>query len=63
MADRVLGQEKVEPIWDTTLAGFVTDAAGKMSAVKLQNVKNGEESDLDVKGVFMAIGHTPTPVS
>ncbi|MFP4103522.1 thioredoxin domain-containing protein, partial [Coleofasciculus sp.] len=32
---------------------------GRMSGVKLRNNQTGEESDLQVKGLFYAIGHTP----
>jgi len=59
MADRVLSQEKVEPIWNTVVTEYLTDEAGEVRAVKLKNVKTGEESELEVKCVFMAIGHTP----
>ncbi|TVR41789.1 MAG: thioredoxin-disulfide reductase [Planctomycetota bacterium] len=59
MADRVLRQEKVEPLWNTVLKGYLTDDAGKMRAVSLANTETGEERELEVKGVFMAIGHTP----
>ena len=31
----------------------------KVSAVKLRNVKTGEESTLDATGLFIAIGHDP----
>jgi thioredoxin reductase (NADPH) len=39
--------------------GYLTDDAGEVSAVILKNVKTGEESELEVKCVFVAIGHTP----
>ncbi len=59
MADRVLSQEKVEPIWNTVVTEYLTDEAGEVRGVKLRNVKTGEESELEVKCVFVAIGHTP----
>ncbi len=59
MADRVLANEKVEPVWDSVVSEYLTDDAGEVRAVKLTNVKSGEESELEVKCVFVAIGHTP----
>ncbi len=59
MADRALSNDKIEPIWDTVLSGYITDGDGHVSGVKLQNVKTDEASELDVRCVFMAIGHEP----
>ncbi len=57
MQKRVLDSPKAQVIWDTV----VTDVLGdeKITGVKLRNVKTDEETDLDVKGLFIAIGHTP----
>ena len=59
MADRVLANDKVEPVWDTTVTEYITDEKGEMTKVKLKNVKTGDESELDLKCVFVAIGHIP----
>lgn len=59
MADRALSNPKIEPIWDTVPAQYLTDETGEMRAVKLKNVKTGAERELEVKCVFVAIGHTP----
>jgi thioredoxin reductase (NADPH) len=59
MADRVLANPKIEPVWDSTVAEYLTDEHGEMRAVKLQNLKNGNESELTVACVFVAIGHVP----
>lgn len=59
MAQRALDNEKVVPIWDSTISSYQVDASGEVSGVKLTNLKTGEESDLEVKCVFVAIGHTP----
>jgi thioredoxin reductase (NADPH) len=57
LADRVLANPKVRVEWNAT----VTDILGDdfVTGVRLQDTKTGEEKDLDCKGVFMAIGHTP----
>jgi thioredoxin reductase (NADPH) len=59
MADRALANEKIEPIWNSAVTEYLTDEEGEMRAVRLQNLVSGEESELEVKCVFVAIGHTP----
>ena len=59
MADRALANEKIEPIWDSGLTAYNPGDDGKMRSVGLKNFKTGEESELEVKGVFIAIGHVP----
>ena len=59
MADRALANPKVEPVWDTEVIEYLTDDDGAMRAVKLRNLKTDAESELDLKCVFVAIGHVP----
>jgi thioredoxin reductase (NADPH) len=59
MAARALANPKITPVWNSTLGGYLTDAKGKMEAVELVDTRTGARSRLDVKGCFMAIGHTP----
>jgi thioredoxin reductase (NADPH) len=59
MADRALANPKIEPIWDSAISEYLKDDQGEMSAVKLQNLKTGATSELEVKCVFVAIGHVP----
>jgi len=59
MADRTLANEKIEPIWDSVVKEYLADDEGEMRAVKLENLKSGDESEIEVKCVFVAIGHTP----
>ncbi|MEM6911489.1 MAG: thioredoxin-disulfide reductase [Verrucomicrobiota bacterium] len=59
MADRALAHDKVEPVWNTTLSEYITDSEGEVTRVKTLNTVTGEESHLDVKCVFVAIGHIP----
>src|SRR5207253_2332271 len=49
---------KAEPVWDSA----VVDVLGedKITGVKLRNLKTNKESVLAVKGLFIAIGHTPS---
>ncbi len=59
MADRVLANKKIEPIWDTVVTKYIPDEKGEMRAVILRNIKTSEERELPVACVFVAIGHDP----
>ncbi len=59
MADRALANEKIEPVWNTAVTEYLTDEAGEVRAVKLKDLVTGEESELELKCVFVAIGHVP----
>lgn len=59
MADRMLANPKIEPVWDTVVTEYLTEDSGEMRAVKLDNFKTGAISELEVKCVFVAIGHVP----
>ncbi len=59
MVERTLANEKIEPIWDSTIVAYHTDDNGDVEGVMLQNTITGERTPLPVKCVFMAIGHTP----
>ena len=59
MADRALENEKIEPVWVSQVTDFLTDEDGEMRAVKVLNLKTNEEKELDLKCVFVAIGHVP----
>ena len=57
MQDRARSNPKVRFAWDSV----VTEVVGedRVAGVKLTNVKTGEESFLEVSGIFVAIGHDP----
>lgn len=59
MAERTLAMEKITPIWNSTIVRYLPDSEGEVHGVILKNLVTGEESTLDVRCVFMAIGHTP----
>lgn len=59
MQQRVLSNPKIEPVWNSTIAAYSKDAAGELCAVTLQDTVTGEQRPLEVKCVFMAIGHSP----
>src|SRR5688572_18139781 len=59
MAQRALDNPKIEPIWNSTVTEYLTDDDGEMRAVKIQNLNTKETNELEVKCVFVAIGHNP----
>ena len=58
MQDRVLSNPKIKVLWNSEVA-HVFGGDHHMGGVKIRNTKTGEESDLHVKGLFYAVGHTP----
>jgi len=58
MAERATKNEKISFIWDTGVTSYKEDG-GKLAGIGLKNLKTGEESDLALDGLFIAIGHTP----
>jgi thioredoxin reductase (NADPH) len=57
MADRAFANDKISFRWDTE----VVDVLGedKVQGLRLRDVRTGDESTLDVDGLFVAIGHDP----
>lgn len=57
MAERALKHPKLEILWDTVLE----DAVGEdyVTGARLKNVKTQEVKEVEVAGLFYAIGHTP----
>ncbi|TSA29910.1 MAG: thioredoxin-disulfide reductase [Verrucomicrobiaceae bacterium] len=59
MAGRALANPKIEPVWNSVVSAYLTDDAGEVRGVRLRDTKTGAESELEVKCVFVAIGHEP----
>lgn len=57
MQQRVLGNPKVQVIWNATVVDVLGDE--KITGVRLKDVKTGEIRDLPCGGLFLAIGHSP----
>ena len=61
LIDRLLDKEKegvVEIRWETVLDEVKGDDSG-VTGVRVKNVKTGETADIDLQGLFVAIGHKP----
>jgi thioredoxin reductase (NADPH) len=60
LQDRLFANEKIQVIWDSVVDEILgTDEPLGVTGARLRNVKSGEDSELKVDGVFIAIGHTP----
>lgn len=60
LIDRLEKNPKIEVMWDHVLEEVTgTDMPLGVEGVKVRNVKTDEVSELDAKGVFIAIGHAP----
>ena len=59
MAERALANPKIKPIWDSAVTEVMDVEAGKVTGVRLKNLKTDEERVLDCAGLFVAIGHVP----
>jgi thioredoxin reductase (NADPH) len=59
MADRVLSNPKIKPIWDSAVTEVLDVAQDKVTGVRVKNLKTGAEQVVDCAGLFVAIGHAP----
>ncbi|MBT8485108.1 MAG: thioredoxin-disulfide reductase [Phycisphaerae bacterium] len=57
MQQRIFDAPNAEVLWNKTVVEVLGDE--KISGVRLEDTVTGEQSTLDVKGLFIAIGHTP----
>ena len=61
LQDRLFAREKegkVKILWDHQLAEVLGDDSG-VTGIRVTSVKDGAPSDVDLAGVFIAIGHKP----
>jgi thioredoxin reductase (NADPH) len=59
MQERAFKNPKISFIWDTAVEDVLDPAAGKVTAVRLRNLKTGAQWETPVDGLFVAIGHQP----
>jgi thioredoxin reductase (NADPH) len=57
MQDRTLGNEKIKVHYSTVVDDVLGDDA--VTGIRLRNVKDDSVSQVDLDGVFIAIGHNP----
>jgi thioredoxin reductase (NADPH) len=60
LQDRLFNNEKVKCIWDHQLQDILGDEDPlNVKGIKVKNVKTNEIQDIELDGVFIAIGHDP----
>ena len=59
MTDRALANPKIKPILHTVVEDVLDVAKNEVTGLRLKNVDTGAVSTLDVKALFVAIGHQP----
>ena len=57
MADRAKANPKIEFLWNSEVIDVLGDE--KVTGLKIRNTVDGNESELSVTGLFVAIGHDP----
>jgi thioredoxin reductase (NADPH) len=57
MQDRSFANDKIRFLWDTEVVDMLGEDT--LTGVRVRNVHTGEETTLDVGGLFVAIGHDP----
>ncbi|MFC1696003.1 thioredoxin-disulfide reductase [Pseudomonadota bacterium] len=61
LQDRIFAREKAGKVkirWDHVLDEVLGDDSG-VTGMRIKNVKTGEDTELDLAGVFIAVGHSP----
>jgi thioredoxin reductase (NADPH) len=57
MQERAFANDRIEFIWNTEVVEVLGDQ--KISGVRLRDTRTGQERELAVSGLFVAIGHDP----
>jgi thioredoxin reductase (NADPH) len=57
MQERAFKNDKIEFLWNHTVVDLKGET--KLEGARIRHTLTGEESDLDVTGLFVAIGHRP----
>lgn len=58
LQQRLLAKSNIIPVWNHTLTEVLGDDAG-VNGIHLASTETSNTQDIDVKGVFIAIGHHP----
>jgi len=59
MAQRVVDHPKINVQWNTKPEKINPGEDGKVKSISILNLENGKRSEIECKGVFIAIGHVP----
>ena len=59
MADRAEKNEKLEVVWNSVVSEVLGDEESGVTGLRLKDTVTGEEREMEVGGLFIAIGHDP----
>jgi thioredoxin reductase (NADPH) len=59
MAERLLSNPKVRPVWNSVVEEVVGENEKGMTGARIKNLVTGETHTIAAPGMFVAIGHTP----
>ncbi len=59
MIERTLAHSKIKPVWDSVVSEVLDVAKGKVTGVRVKNLKTHQENIIECAGLFVAIGHIP----
>ncbi|MBE04087.1 MAG: thioredoxin-disulfide reductase [Gammaproteobacteria bacterium] len=60
LQDRLFANDKIEIVWNHTLSEIKGNKDPKsVTSIMLKSTKNGDFQELNIDGVFIAIGHSP----
>jgi thioredoxin reductase (NADPH) len=59
MQERAFKNPKISFVWNSEVSEILDPAHGRVTTVRLRNLKTGELSEHPVDGFFVAIGHEP----
>ena len=59
MQEKAFKNGKISFLWNTVVADILDGGTGKVTGLRLKNVKTGEVTEQKADGLFVAIGHSP----
>ena len=59
MQDRAMANPKISFLWDSIVEEVLDSGLGKVTGVKIQNLKTGYTTVVPAEGLFIGIGHQP----
>jgi len=59
MAERALKNDKIDVIWNSVVEEVHDPEKGEVTGLTIRDVESGEQSEVEVNGFFVAIGHQP----
>ena len=57
MQERAFSNPKIDFLWNHEVVGYIGDS--KLEGITVQDVNSGDESNINLSGLFIAIGHKP----